>query len=113
MGFHTPTPFYDEKDVMKALDLHDQSLPESNPVILFLMADDENRIWAAVPIYGEREIYEWWILDQSGELLAKLKRPRDKTIYDIKDGYLYAKEIDEETDAEYVVKYRIVLEEAG
>jgi len=75
------------------------------------MADDENRIWAAVPMYGEPMKYEWWILAPSGELLAKLQRPREKTIFDIKDGYLYAKEIDEETGAEFVVKNRMELTE--
>lgn len=109
LGYHTPTAFYKENDVLKAIGLHNQSLPETNPVISMLMADDENRIWAAVPMYGEPKKYEWWILAPTGELLAKLQRPREKTIFDIKNGYLYAKEIDEETDAEYVVKYRIEL----
>jgi hypothetical protein len=76
-----------------------------------LMTDDENRIWAAVPMYGEQEMNEWWILDESGELLAKLQRPRNLWIFDIKGGYLYAKEIDEDTGAEFVVKYRIELME--
>jgi hypothetical protein len=107
LSHHTPTAFYKENDVLKAIGLHNQSLPETNPVISMLMADDENRIWAAVPMYGEPMKYEWWILAPSGELLAKMQRPREKTIFDIKDGYLYAKEIDEETGAEFVVKNRM------
>jgi len=74
--------------------------------------DDENRVWAAVPMDQQREILEWWILDESGELLAKLQRPLLKTIFDIKNGYLYGKEVDEETGAEYVVKYRMEFREA-
>jgi len=109
LSFHTPTPFFDASDVMRAIDMHDEELPESNPVLDNLMVDDENRIWAAVPMDGQRKNYEWWILAPSGELLAKLQRPRDKTIFDIKNGYLYAKEIDEDTGAEFVVKYRIEL----
>jgi len=91
----------------------DREMPETNPVLSGLMVDDENRIWAAVPMDQQREMFEWWILDESGELLAKLQRPSEKTIFDIKDGYLYAKEIDEETDSEYVVKYRMEFREAG
>jgi len=87
-----------------------RDLPETIPVLFRLRIDDENRIWAAVPMDQQREMLEWWILDESGELLAKLQRPRDKTIFDIKNGYLYGKEIDEETGAETVVKYRIELE---
>jgi hypothetical protein len=109
LGYHAPTAFFNENDVLKALDVHNENLPETNPVLSFLMTDDENRIWAAVPMYGEREVYEWWILAPSGELLARLQRPRELTIYDIKNGYLYSKEIEEETDEEFVVKYQLKL----
>lgn len=110
LSFHTATPFYDRGDVIRALDIHAQELPEANPIIDRLIIDDENRIWVALPIDPQSRMYEWWILAPSGELLAKMQRPRELWIYDIKDGYLYTKEIDEETDAEYVVKYRIELE---
>ncbi|MFD2532841.1 6-bladed beta-propeller [Gracilimonas halophila] len=70
---------------------------------------DENRIWVAVPVGTDSDTYEWWILQESGELLAKLKLPRDQPIYDIKDGHLYSKGTNEETGDEFVVKYRIEL----
>jgi hypothetical protein len=73
------------------------------------MVDDEDRIWAAVHMGPHRENYEWWILAPSGKLLAKLQRPRKQRIFDIKNGYLYSKEIDEDTGGETVVKYRIEL----
>ncbi len=111
LSYHTPTPFFDRDDVLRAIDKYDQKLPESNPIIDLLKVDDYNRIWAAVPMDPQRKVYEWWILGESGELLAKLQRPRNKTIFDIKNGYLYAKEIDEETDIEYVVKYRMEFRE--
>lgn len=100
---------FNEADVMNTLEIVGEELPESNAVLASLKVDDENRIWAAVPMDTN---YEWWILDPSGELLAKLQHPQEKTIFDIKNGYLYAKEIDEETDVEYLVKYRIELEES-
>jgi hypothetical protein len=109
---HTESSRYNIRDIRNAFDNSEEELPETNAVLADIMVDDENRIWAAVPMDPQRERYEWWILDESGELLAKLQRPREKTIFDIKDGYLYAKEIDEETDAEYVVKYRIEFGEA-
>lgn len=106
-------PFgYSARDVEEGVESMDLELPETNPVLSGLMVDDENRIWAAVPMDQHGDMFEWWILDESGELLAKLQRSSDKTIFDIKNGYLYAKEIDEETDAEYVVKYRIELTES-
>lgn len=105
-------PFgYNARDIEKGLESIDIELPETNPILDNLMVDEENRIWAAVPMDPLRENYEWWILAPSGELLAKLQRPRNKTIFDIKNGYLYAKEIDDSTDVEFVVKYRIELTE--
>lgn len=108
---HTESSLYNIRDIRNAFESSDEELPDTNPVLADLMVDDENRIWAAVPMDPKREIYEWWILDESGELLAKLQRPRKKTIFDIKDGYLYAKETDEETGGEFIVKYRIELTE--
>ncbi|WP_069130081.1 6-bladed beta-propeller [Rhodohalobacter halophilus] len=115
LDVHTnSSPFSPSARVIKnAFSDIDRDLPETNPVLFRLRIDDENRIWAAVPMDQQREILEWWILDESGELLAKLQRPLLKTIFDIKNGYLYGKEIDEETGAEYVVKYRMELEQAG
>ncbi|TYP95565.1 6-bladed beta-propeller protein [Fodinibius salinus] len=109
LSSHTPTPFYDQSDVMKAIDIHDEELPEANPIIDRLMVDDENRIWVAVPTGGQSDSYEWWILEESGKLLAKLTLPGEQEIYDIKNGYLYSKKTKEETGIEYVVKYRIAL----
>lgn len=100
-----------KRDIEEAFAEMDQEFPESFPVIKTIKVDDENRIWVAVPPGVKSENYEWWILNETGELLAKLVLPRDQKIYDIKNGYLYSKKTDEETEAEYVVKYRIELTE--
>lgn len=102
---------YSQGDVMNTLEIVDEELPESNPVIADMKVDDDNRIWVAVPTGVQSETYEWWILQESGELLAKLLLPRNRRIYDIKNGYLYSKKTNEETGTEYVVKYRIELTE--
>ena len=110
--YEIESPFgYSASEVENAIINSDLELPETLPVLSGLMVDDENRIWVAVRMDSIREMVEWWILEESGELLAKLQRPFEKTIFDIKDGYLYAKEIDEETGAEFVVKYRMEFEE--
>ncbi|MDZ7715106.1 MAG: 6-bladed beta-propeller [Balneolaceae bacterium] len=99
------------RQIEKAFETIDKDLPETFPVIDRLMVDDENRIWVAVPAGAQREYYEWWILNEGGELLAKLVLPKTQRIYDIKNGYLYSKKTDEETDTEYVVKYKIEFTE--
>jgi len=73
--------------------------------------DDENRIWVAVPMGVKSEDYEWWVLKESGELLAKLQLPKAQPIFEVKNGYLYSKMVDETTGSEYAVKYRIELKE--
>ena len=103
---------YTRHNIIRGIEESDESMPTTNPVVASLRIDDENRIWVTVPMNPKQDMYEWWILAPSGELLAKMQRPRELWIYDIKDGYLYTKEIDEETDAEYVVKYRIEFREA-
>lgn len=108
---YTEQAEYNQRDVMNTLDEIDEELPESNPVIADMKIDDENRIWVAVPTGIQSETYEWWILKESGELLAKLMLPSDQSILDIKNGYLYSKKTNEETDTEFVVKYRIELTE--
>lgn len=95
------------RDIEKAFSNMNEELPETFPVIDHLIVDDENRIWVAVPAGAQREYYEWWILKESGELLAKLALPKTQKIFDIKNGYLYSKQTNEETDTEFVVKYRI------
>lgn len=99
------------RDIEKALSSDGIDIPEQLPVVSRLIIDDENRIWVALPTSSSREVYEWWILKETGELLAKLVRPRNQPIYDIKNGYLYSKQTNEETGSEYVVKYKIEFTE--
>lgn len=104
---HTPTPFYTANDVSKALSEHDIEYPESNPIIEQMVIDDENRIWIAIPTYDELDEYEWWVLEESGVLLAKLRLSKHQPIYEIKNGYLYSKKIDVESGTEYIIRYKL------
>ncbi|HET8864788.1 MAG TPA: 6-bladed beta-propeller [Gracilimonas sp.] len=99
------------REIEKALSADGIDIPDRLPVIDRLIIDDENRIWVALPTSSSRETYEWWILEENGELLAKVLLPRDQAIYDIKNGHLYSKETDEESGDEFVAKYRIELTE--
>lgn len=110
--------------IRKAFNEMNEEFPENSPFIDRIIVDDENRIWVAIRAGVEREKNEWWILKESGELIAKLLLPRIQRIYDIKNGYLYGRKDNgkprgylysgdgsEEADAEYIVKYRIELTE--
>ena len=85
--------------------------PEWDPFIADMKVDDENRIWVAVPTGVQSDSYEWWILEESGQPLAKLTLHRDQPIYDINNGYLYSKKGNKETGTEYVIRYRIAMKE--
>jgi hypothetical protein len=99
----------DVRDVRNAFDAMGEVIPETFPVVETLKIDDENRIWVAVPMDTKNEMLEWWILAPSGDLLAKLQLPSSKRIFEIKKGFLYSKEIDENSGVEFVVKNRIEL----
>lgn len=107
---YTKSEMYNKRDVLNTLENFSEELPETFPVIYDIIIDDENRIWVAIHMGVQSEKYEWWVLKESGELLAKLILPKDQPIYDIKNGYLYSKKVNEETSSEYVIKYKIELE---
>lgn len=110
--------------IRKAFNEMNEELPKTFPLINSVIVDDENRIWMAISSGAEHENYEWWILKESGELIAKLLLSRNRRIFDIKNGYLYVKKDNgkkpgylysgdgsDPKDAEYIVKYRIELTE--
>lgn len=70
-------------------------------------------------IINDENNYEWYILSNDGELLARftwegerLKRDRkERQIRTVNNNYLYTKETDNETFEGKVVKYKIVFRE--
>jgi hypothetical protein len=86
--------------------LRDSELPQQWPAFHHLKIDDENRIWVA-RIVDDHQVYEWWVLEKTGVLLAVFTWPKNRKIEAIKNGYLYALETESETDVKRVVKYKI------
>lgn len=107
-----PLPQYAFKNAVEEADIE---IPESFSVIQDLIVDDENRIWVSVMVESY-ETYEWWMLGESGELLAKIDPFENEAICDIQNGYLYTKffelqDDDPESWESKVVKYSINLTE--
>jgi len=71
-----------------------------------LLADDEGRLWVAT-IVEDLSVYEWWVMEPSGELITKFDWPRDEPIEVIKNGKIYTRETDEDTGLQRVVRYGI------
>lgn len=85
-------------------------LPETWPVIEELLIDDNNRLWIST-IVDNFDIYEWWVLEETGELIAKFEWQRNEPIEVIKNGHIYTRETDSETGLQQIVRYRIEMEE--
>ena len=85
------------------------ALPETWPALNSMQIDDDNRLWVST-IVEDFDIYEWWVLEETGELITRFEWPRDEPIEVVKNGYMYTRETDEETGLQQVVKYRIEFE---
>jgi len=55
-------------------------------------------------------IHEWWVLQDTGELIATFRWPGNRSIEKIQDGYFYARETEETTGQQQVVRYRVEME---
>jgi hypothetical protein len=86
------------------------NLPESWPAIDHMFIDDENRIWVST-IVDNDEVYEWWILENSGELINKFEWPRNKPIQTVRNNKLYTIEENPKTFEKEVVQYQILMNE--
>ncbi|HLR26600.1 MAG TPA: 6-bladed beta-propeller [Fodinibius sp.] len=84
-------------------------LPETWPAVHSMIADDKNRLWISTNIEKDG-VYEWWVLHQDGELIARFQWPDDHSIETVKNGYAYVVKADEKTLVEQVKRYRIKME---
>jgi len=75
-----------------------------------MFIDDENRIWVST-IVDNDEVYEWWILENSGELINKFEWPRNKPIQTVRNNKLYTIEENPKTFEKEVVQYQILMNE--
>lgn len=85
-------------------------VPETWPALEKMLIDDENQLWIST-IVEDFDVYEWWVLKSTGELIAKFTWPRDSSIEVIKNGYMYTKKTFKETGLQQVLRYRIEMEE--
>ncbi len=84
-------------------------LPSTWPVLTDMKIDDEDRLWIATTV-EDMTVYQWWVLNLNGQLIARFTWPRDRQIEEIKDGYLYVRETEEETEIQEIVRYRIDMD---
>jgi len=85
-----------------------EQLPSHWPAIQQLLIDSSNRLWVST-IVEDFDVYEWWLLEPSGERITKFDWPRDEPIEVIKNGKMYTRKTDEETGLEQVVRYNVEI----
>ncbi len=91
-------------------DINSVDLPETWPVLTDLKIDDQDRLWIANTV-EDMTIFEWWVLEKTGELITRFEWPRDEPIEVVKNGFMYTRQTDEETGLQQVVRYRVEFEE--
>jgi hypothetical protein len=92
-------------------------LPDTWPAINSIHLDDENRFWIST-ITDSEEYFQWWVLEESGELLGTFRRTGDRNqdpaslenFVVIRKGYFYTREEIGDTGQHEIVRYKIVFE---
>ncbi len=87
--------------------MHSMELPKTWPALNDMKIDDLNHLWIST-IVKNMKVYQWWVLNQNGKLLARFIWPRNKPIKVIKNGYIYTQETDT-TGIPEIVRYRIKM----
>lgn len=90
-------------------EMNNFDLPEHWPVVTDLKIDNQDRLWVATTV-EDMNVLEWWVLENTGELITWFEWPRSKPIQVIKNEYMYTFETDEETGLQQIVRYRIEFE---
>lgn len=89
--------------------LQSAELPDTWPALGDIIMDDKNRLWISTITDSDKRTYTWWVLQDTGELLATFSWPENRSVEKIKDGFLYARETEESTGQQTVVKYRVEM----
>ncbi|MEX2404966.1 MAG: hypothetical protein WD625_12580, partial [Balneolales bacterium] len=79
-------------------------LPEVWPAFKSLIIDDENRLWVS-RFVADPEVYDWWVIDETGELLATFTWFRNRDLKQVSHDFAYALETNYETGLQSVVRY--------
>jgi len=86
------------------------TLPATWPAFHSMKTDDQGLLWVSKYTSNPAR-YEWLVMNAQGKLLARFTWPRLRKLMEVKNGYAYTLERDEQTGLQNVVRYRIEMEE--
>ncbi|MCH8549433.1 MAG: 6-bladed beta-propeller [Balneolaceae bacterium] len=98
---------YDSEDYRASV--RNTGIPERWPAVHSVVMDDLNNFWISTIIDIEDK-FEWWILNQSGELISKFQWPKSKEIQFVVNGSAFILETEPESGLQKVVKYQFQFE---
>jgi len=84
-------------------------MPGTWPALDDLLIDDKDRLWVST-ITDDSDTYDWWVLQNTGELITKFTWPRNRQIEVVKYDKVYVRETDPVTGLQQVVRYGFELE---
>jgi len=92
-----------------------EEVPNTWPAVHKMMVDENERIWISV-ITDSESTYQWYVLENTGELKAEFSYPGkrsernpmfERRLPIVKNGYFYVLERDLSEGIDRIVKYRI------
>jgi len=83
-------------------------MPGTWPALDDLLIDDKDRLWVST-ITDDSDTYDWWVLQNTGELITKFTWPRNRQIEVVKNNKVYVRETDPVTGLQQVVRYGFEL----
>jgi len=88
--------------------LRNDDMQDTWPAFSKMILDDKSRIWISL-ITIDSETYTWLLINPStGKASGRINRDRGKwSLIDVKDGHLFALEVNAESGLVEVVKYKI------
>ena len=89
--------------------VREMDLPATYPALEKMIFDEKNQLWVAA-IVDDLSVYEWFIFNLEGDLMAQFTWDRDKRIRDLNGGFMYALQKNEIGEW-IIVRYEIELTE--
>lgn len=97
---------------LRAIDQY--QMPKNWPIVHTLEIDDEGRIWIAT-ITESNSTYQWYLLDQKGEMLGRFQLPGNRAsrnvmsepLIRVHNNFFYTREVYQQGGIDRIVKHRI------
>lgn len=115
--FHLPRAPLREEDLLAQLDdrgyldrgVQKMEYPDYWPLLESFVVDDRQNLWVAT-ISENINTYDWWVIANDGSLVTRFSWPRERSIKQVYDGSIYAREPHESGDYQHIVRYQFSLE---